>query len=119
MKYLTVLVFISCIPFFVSCNETQDGNSEETTEISQGNEKNNTEKPEVVEWNNTHCPVMEGKVKEDGGSTMYQGKLVRFCCPKCIKKFNDNPQEYHETLVSYASGKKPGEDAEDHGSHDH
>ena len=116
MKTLIILL-TSCIFVLASCN---GGQNSDTTEISNTTINEENISNEVVEWNNTHCPVMEGKVKEDGGSTMYQGKLVRFCCSKCVKKFNDNPEEYHEALISYSSGKKTDNDSEhDHSAHDH
>ena len=117
MKTLIILLSAFCIFVLASCNGGQSSN---TTEISDNTINEENISNEVVEWNNTHCPVMEGKVKEDGGSTMYQGKLVRFCCSKCVKKFNDNPEEYHEALISYSSGKKPDNDSEhDHSNHEH
>jgi len=125
MRFFIILVI--CILISVSCTESNNTNSESTNQTEQNNTENtnSTDTAEVPEWNNTHCPVMEGKVKEDGGSIMYQGKLVRFCCPKCIKKFNDNTEKYHETLVSYSQGAKSksenhGEhDGEDHSGHNH
>ena len=86
MKTLIILLSTSCIFILVSCNGGQNSGTTEISDNTTINEENISN--EVVEWNNTHCPVMEGKVKEDGGSTMYQGKLVRFCCSKCVKKFN-------------------------------
>lgn len=117
------IILITCIFLSISCTESSN-NSESTTEAQQDAVENvenadNTETAEVPEWNNTHCPVMEDKVKEDGGSTMYQGKLVRFCCPKCIKKFHDNTEKYHETLVSYSEGaQENAENHDDHENHD-
>lgn len=116
------IILITSLFLSISCTESNN-NSDSATEAQQDAVENvenadNTETAEVPEWNNTHCPVMEGKVKEDGGSTMYQGKLVRFCCPKCIKKFNDNTEKYHETLVSYSEGTKPDMEHENHENHD-
>jgi hypothetical protein len=33
---------------------------------------------------NTRCPIMGGPVKASGGSAVYDGKKVGFCCPGCI-----------------------------------
>ena len=43
------------------------------------------EKPQPV---NAKCPIMGGKAK-DTVTTTWNGKTVGFCCPPCIKKWND------------------------------
>ena len=43
------------------------------------------EKPQPV---NTKCPIMGGNAK-DTVTTTWNGKTVGFCCPPCIKKWND------------------------------
>ena len=38
---------------------------------------------------NTRCPIMGGRVKPGkGGSAVYNGKKVGFCCPGCIPAWN-------------------------------
>ena len=119
MRFFAILVI--CIFLSISCTENSSNNSENATQTEQNNTENtnSTETTEVPEWNNTHCPVMEDKVKEDGGSIMYQGKLVRFCCPKCIEKFDKNTEKYHETLVSYSPGAKSNSEKHDKEDHDY
>ena len=43
------------------------------------------EKPQPV---NAKCPIMGGNAK-DTVTTTWNGKTVGFCCPPCIKKWND------------------------------
>lgn len=44
---------------------------------------------------NSICPVMEAAVEKDTAyKTVYNGKVIGFCCPACLDKFNENPEEY-------------------------
>lgn len=38
---------------------------------------------------NAHCPIMGGHVTQDGGTANWDGKLVGFCCPSCIPKWEE------------------------------
>jgi len=37
---------------------------------------------------NANCPIMGDPIEADGGTTIFMGHTVGFCCPKCIPKFD-------------------------------
>jgi YHS domain-containing protein len=44
---------------------------------------------------NSVCPVTGMKItKDDKYTTQYDGKVIGFCCPDCIEKFNQDPKKY-------------------------
>ena len=43
------------------------------------------------------CPVMGGKI-DQAIFADYEGKRVYFCCPDCVKTFNQEPQKYVKKL---------------------
>ena len=43
----------------------------------------------VAQAVNTICPIMGGKVTDDGGRVDWNGKTVGFCCPDCIGEWNE------------------------------
>jgi Cu(I)/Ag(I) efflux system membrane fusion protein len=45
----------------------------------------------------TVCPVMGGEINPEVYTDLH-GVRVYFCCPPCIKRFRDNPQEYMDKL---------------------
>jgi YHS domain-containing protein len=48
---------------------------------------------------NTNCPVMGGAVDDTTPYKVeYEGKIVGFCCPNCIGKFNAEPEKYMTSL---------------------
>ena len=44
------------------------------------------------------CPVMGNLVQPGGGSAIYDGEKVAFCCPGCVKKFNADPMRYMDLM---------------------
>lgn len=48
-------------------------------------------------WNK-HCPIMGEEVDPKVQTVEYKGKVIGFCCKKCIKKFNSNPEKYLKHL---------------------
>ncbi len=60
------------------------------------------EKPQVGTQTieQTTCPVMEGPINKDI-FTEYQGKKVYFCCDRCKKEFEKNPERYLSTLPQF------------------
>jgi len=40
------------------------------------------------------CPISGKKLGADAVDQIHDGRLVRFCCKKCVKKFNDSPEKY-------------------------
>lgn len=56
---------------------------------------------EDVEPINATCPIMEGgKVKPKGGSSVWKGKKIGFCCPGCLKKWEAKSAEEKNEFVS-------------------
>lgn len=64
-----------------------------------------TSQPSTLDWGNTTCPVMGGSVDKNI-FTMYEGKKVYFCCPGCIKSFQENPEKYADALKISSSAQK-------------
>lgn len=48
-------------------------------------------------WNKV-CPVMGEEVDPEAPTTVYNGKVIGFCCPGCNKKFKKNPEKYMNNL---------------------
>jgi YHS domain-containing protein len=46
---------------------------------------------------NTVCPVSGEEIDSDITAT-YKGKTYAFCCKRCLKKFNDDPEKYTSKL---------------------
>ena len=44
------------------------------------------------------CPVMGKPVASVGGSVVYRGETIAFCCVGCIDKFNAAPETYMAKL---------------------
>ena len=52
---------------------------------------------------NHMCPVMPEEVAEDAWTTIYKGKLVRFCCNNCVDNFRLKPEKYLSALPQFAA----------------
>ncbi len=48
---------------------------------------------------NTSCPVGGEKLEDTVVEVMFGTKLVRFCCEKCVAKFEQDPAKYADKLV--------------------
>jgi len=46
---------------------------------------------------NTKCPVT-GEDIDPKFTTVYDGKVIGFCCEDCIKAFKKNPEKYVDKL---------------------
>lgn len=44
-------------------------------------------------WN-SHCPVGENPVDPAVKTMVHKDKTIGFCCPKCIKSFEKDPEKY-------------------------
>lgn len=71
----------------------------------------------------TTCMISGDKLGGDMGKPVdliYKNRLVRFCCPDCVKDFQKDPAKYLKILDD-AAKKKDGNGAEhsDHGGHSH
>ena len=67
------------------------------------------------------CPVSGDEASEKASYT-YEGKEYHFCCKKCIKKFQKDPQKYIAAMESgdtAASHEHHGMMMHDHGHGDH
>jgi len=49
---------------------------------------------EAVQSVNGLCPVMNRPVTARGGSVVYQGERIAFCCPGCVARFQASPDAY-------------------------
>jgi len=47
---------------------------------------------------NTHCAVDTGDEIDPKVTYLYQGKVIGFCCEKCIDEFKKDPDKYMKTL---------------------
>lgn len=54
--------------------------------------KSKDAKKQVI--SNKTCPVMGEDVDASVQTVEYKGKVYGFCCKKCVKKFQDNPEKY-------------------------
>jgi YHS domain-containing protein len=65
---------------------------------------------------NSMCPIGKEPVESDGGSTVYKGKTIGFCCKGCIKKFGAWDEAKKDDFVAMSMMKGQ---PDDHGDHDH
>lgn len=64
--------------------------------------------PKKLAYANTRCPIMGGPVKPgDGGSAVYDGKKVGFCCPGCITAWNRLTDSEKAAKLAKAKAKAP------------
>ncbi len=52
----------------------------------------------IVDIRNKTCPVMGGEVDDESFFIIYNGLLVRFCCPGCDGEFLERPLELLKEL---------------------
>ena len=61
----------------------------------------NQQQTETVDYSKlvpqTTCPVTGDPIVKSV-SVEYQDKTIYFCCPMCIKQFNQNPEKYLKIL---------------------
>ena len=50
---------------------------------------------------NHMCPVMPEERAEDSWTTVYRGKLIRFCCNNCVDRFRRDPEKYLAGLPQF------------------
>lgn len=81
-----------------------------------------TTNPTAAEAINHYCPVTPEEPAESYITTVYNGQTISFCCKRCLRKFNANPEAYRANLplenvevqkINDASG------SEYEGNHDH
>lgn len=61
---------------------------------------------------NTTCPVMPEEAVDPSFSTEYEGRTVYFCCRRCVLRFEQNPENYAQSLaqVMPITGPQAGRD---------
>ena len=48
---------------------------------------------------NKFCAVeQENKIDPKGGTYVYNGKVIGFCCPDCVDEFKKDPEKYMKTI---------------------
>ncbi len=60
----------------------------------------------AVTFVNENCPIMGQPVKAGGGSVEWNGKMVGFCCPGCIKKWDALSNDAKATKLTEAIPQK-------------
>ena len=92
--------------------------------LAQGcatHEHDETSGPMVM---NTKCPIMDEDV-DPAVTTMFEGKMVAFCCKDCIAEWEDKSVEEKRAAlakvspVGPAAGKPMKRSGHDHGAHNH
>ena len=72
----------------------------------------------MVDVGNKFCPLSGDKVSGKH-FIEYGGKRYGFCCPQCMKKFNNNPQKYVADLLRVEADKGEAADIAEAHSHEH
>jgi uncharacterized membrane protein/YHS domain-containing protein len=52
---------------------------------------------------NAMCPVMTTEKTDPAITVEYQGKTIGFCCDRCVKKFNADPERYLANIPELAA----------------
>jgi hypothetical protein len=95
----------------VGCNqspstETADDVSETVTTVATVNE---------------YCPIMGGKVSEDGGTVQWNDETIGFCCDGCDEKWLAFSDEEKAEKLAAAKAKAESDTSHDEhqGEHEH
>ncbi|MBW7905330.1 MAG: YHS domain-containing protein [Phycisphaerae bacterium] len=56
---------------------------------------------------NALCPVMTEEKVDPAFTTTYRGRVIGFCCDKCLAKFEANPQRYASRLTALLASTQP------------
>jgi hypothetical protein len=70
---------------------------------------------------NEYCPIMGGKVSEDGGTVEWNDKTIGFCCDGCDEKWLALSDEEKAEKLAAAQVKAESDTGHDdhHGEHEH
>ena len=63
---------------------------------------------------NTVCPIMGGEVQSDGGSAIWNGTTVAFCCEGCAPKWDKLSDEDKAAKLPAANKPEQGPGQQDH-----
>ena len=69
----------------------------------EGNQGGKPAETKAKERVNLKCPVLTDQDIDPAISTIYQGKQIFFCCPKCKKAFIENPDKYLKNLPQFSA----------------
>lgn len=64
---------------------------------------------------NANCPIMGGKVTDEGGRTEWDGMTVGFCCPDCVDDWNKLSDDDKATKLAEADA--DASDEQEHTAH--
>ena len=73
MKYLVGMIIVLCAGLMVSAGPTTAPSTQPV---------------------NQYCAVNHDEKIDPSVTTVYNGKVVGFCCPDCIPMFQKNPEKY-------------------------
>lgn len=117
MRSVTISRFV-CFSLFVVTTVvgcSQSASTDTADDISQAS----TTTTVVM---NDYCPIMGGKVTDEGGTVVWNGKTIGFCCDGCDEKWQALSEGDKSDKFAAAQAKTAGHaDHEDHhaGDHDH
>ncbi len=58
---------------------------------------------------NAMCPIGKEPIEATGGSAVYKGKTIGFCCPGCVDEFNAWDESKRDAFITMAlAGEEPG-----------
>ncbi len=53
---------------------------------------------------NVYCPVQPDQRADATITTIYEGKTIAFCCKRCLRKFEANPERYAARIAQLTGG---------------
>ena len=68
---------------------------------------------------NKFCPVTPEEQVDPNIKTIYQGQEIAFCCKRCMRQFNADPEAFLADIDQSANHEKMSGLGEGHGEHDH
>jgi YHS domain-containing protein len=95
LKIFLGLMICGCVlvaaSAFVGADEKKDAAS---TQPSTAPSTQASDKPI-----NKYCAVeKENEIDAKGGTYVYKGKTIGFCCPDCVDEFKKDPEKYMKNL---------------------
>lgn len=68
---------------------------------------------------NEYCPVTPEELVDAEHSTLYNRERVYFCCSKCQRRFEKDPEAYNEGLAAVMAVSESAAANHEHTGHDH
>ena len=91
-RILVPILFFSLFLSGTSLAQDTKVTKEKAKKSAVGEMKTKVAKKQVI--SNKKCPVMGEDIDASVPTVEYKGKVYGFCCKKCVKKFQDNPEKY-------------------------